>query len=259
MRKAISFLVFSVVFFTVWEKTWAQDVHFDPLARNIIFVEGEAEITVPVNGFKLTFNFDIDKPSFGEASQESTRIINAISAQIKGLGLANVEIIKGWDILRQARISIGAKGRKISNTVTIQSINYPEGKLHGLIANIIDRSLAVDPAVALESISVFVSEDVENKKNEEAVTGALKALQSNAVRTAEALGRKLSAPKRIFVTNRQIYDSSNDYAREESQYDYKKSRALSSFVSIKKSFRVETQVVDNIRIKATVTGMYEIE
>lgn len=258
MRGTIFFIILTVLSFTVSVTILAEETHFDPFARNFIFVEGESEITVAVNGFRLTFGFDIDKASFSEASHESARIINAINAEVKNLGLSNVEIIKGWDILRQAKISIGAKGRKISNKVTIQVINYPQGKLHELIAKIIDTSLAVDPAVALENIDVFISEEVENKKKEEVVTGALKALQSNAVRAAEAVGKKLSAPKRIFITNQEIYDLSEAYEKDR-YYKEERKMALSSLVSIQKSFKVEAQIVDNMKLKAKVAGIYEVD
>lgn len=108
MKKVVGVIIAMILFVGVGP-ILAEEAHFDPLERNLIFIEGDATITVPVNGFRLTFGFDVDKGSFAEANRESTRIIDQISANVKGLGLSNVEIIKGWDVLRQARISFGQK------------------------------------------------------------------------------------------------------------------------------------------------------
>lgn len=238
----------------------AEETHYDPMARNLIFVEGKAETTIPVNGFSLTFGFDIEKGSFADASSYSNGIVDRISAGVKALNLTSIEIIKGWDIVKRAKISIGAKGKKISNVLTVRVLDYPQGKLHELIAAIIDKSLAVDPAIALENIKVFVSEDIENKKKEELVDEALKALKSNASRAAEAVGRKLSAPKRIYISSEQdVYKSEESYDRLYPSYEMPASPPIKRAISIQKSFNVSAEIVDHMKMSATVFGVYEIE
>jgi len=228
----------------------------DPLERDLIFVEGRAEIDVPVDGFSLTFTFNIDKGSFGDASSESNRIADAVAYNIRSLGLANTQVIKGWDIVKQSMISVGAKGRKISNRIVIKVFDYPQGKLHETIARAIDKGLAVDSAIALEDIKIIVSDNLENKKKEEALSQALKALQSNAVRAAEAVGKNIVTAKRIFITNDQ-----NAYQAESMSYDamsYKGAPLVRSAVSVQKSFRVESEITDQVKITATVSGVYQI-
>lgn len=230
---------------------------YDPLKRNLIFVEGEAEITVPVDGFSLMFDFDIEKAAFKEASTASNQIVDSISDNIKGMGLSNVEIIKGWDIVKQGKIAIGDKGRKISNRLVVRVFGYPKGELHDTIAEIIDKSLAVDKAITLKSIEVLISDDVENKKKEEVLSAALKALQSNAKCAADALGAKLTGTKRVFITNEEEV-----YKLEGQSWDarYAPEQVLSkSVVSIQKSFRVNAEIVDNIKFIARVSGIYEVE
>lgn len=259
--KKISPVIMAIVFLVGLNAAWAEETRYDPMERNLIFIEGEATITVPANGFRLTFGFDVDKGSFVEANKESTRIIDAISGHVKGLGLSNVEVIKGWDVLRQAKISFGQKGRKLFNKLTIEVTNYPEGKLHELISKIVDMGLSVSDLVSLEDASVFVTDDVESKKKEEVLGLALKALQSNAVRAAEAVNKKISAPKRIFVTNeQQVGEYKHRYAMSyDSAYEKSAKMELNQFVNIQKSFRVNAQIVDQIKLSAKVAGIYQIE
>ncbi len=233
----------------------ADQVTYDPLTSNIIYASGEAEIIVPVNGFKISFNFELDKASFKEANDGATKIIEEITAAVKSLGLNNIEVIKGWDIVRQAKISLSAKGRKIANRIQVQVIDYPEGKLHELIATIIDKSLAVSPLVALNEVQVFVSADMELKKKDEVTAQAIKALEANATRTATTLGRKIVAPKRIFVNEEDIFGK--NIVKDEPEY--LAAYATKRFISIQKSFRVEAQIVDKMSMLVKVYGIYQIE
>lgn len=256
MKKAFFILVFFVLCVNSICSA-AQENCFDPLTRNLIFVEGQAEITVPVNYFALSFGFDIERASFSETSNESARIMNTIGANVKKQGLQDVEIIKGWDLLRQAKISLGSKGRRISNLITVRVKNFPADKLHELIARVIDESLAVDAAVALEGIEVSISEDVENKKKEEVTAEALKALQENAIRAAQALGKNAVIPKRIFVTNEQATIGEDYYSKH--KYEYASAIAKSSLITIQKSFKIKAQVSDAVKLSARVSGVYQIE
>lgn len=259
MRKHTS-AVFLLLFLFASHSVCAQEVHYDPLARNLIFVEGEAELTVPINAVDLEFGFDIDKSSFVEAEQESARIIEQITMNAASLKLGHVELLKGWDLVKQAKISLSTKGRKISNRLTLRITDFPEEKLHELIAAVIEKTLSVSGSIQLENVRVFVSEEIENQKKEEVVTEALKTLQSNALRAAQTLNRTLSAPKRVFVTSEAAVA-----AKEEDRfYDYSSglqegflSRSKSP-VSYQKSFKVQAQIVDHLKISAKVSGIYEL-
>lgn len=253
------FLLFAILMFvfSIAVQASGDQGDIDPLARDLIFVEGESEITVPVSGFSLTFSFDIDRGSFTDASNDSNKIADNIVNNIKSLGLSNVQAIKGWDIVKQAKISFGAKGRKISNRFVVKVFDYPEGKLHEIIARSIDKSLVVDSSIALEDINVLISEELENKKKGEVISQALGALQSNAKRTAEAAGKTVVEAKRIFITNDQDL-----YKNESMSYDAGLYRvetvAAKNFVSVQKSFKVESEIVDQIKITAKVSGVYQI-
>src|SRR5436190_787823 len=98
----------------------ATEQTYDPLARNLIYVEGRGELIVPITSFKLRFSFNKEKGSFDEASMISDSVIAQITQQLKKNGIANMEVIKGWDVVRQAGIALGAKGKNISNQVMIQ-------------------------------------------------------------------------------------------------------------------------------------------
>lgn len=233
-------------------------VEYDPLKRNLLFVEGEAEKEFPVNIFRLKFGFDIQKGNFSEANAYSARIIDSISASVKDLELSDVKIIKGWGIVKQAKISIGASGSKLSNQLIIEVRNFPAGKLHELIVKIIDTSLAVDKEVYLEGVEVAVTEDMGDKYKEEELMEALKRLRANAEKTAQTQDRKISAVKRIFV----LSDQETVAVMDRSGYSYmmeEKSLARKAFVSVQKGFTVRSDITDHIKISAKVAGIYEIE
>ncbi len=248
------FLMLTLIF--ALPQAGAQDTAggYDPLKRNLLYVSGEAKFTVPINQFALTFGFDQEKGSFAETQAASQRIIDGISSRVKSLGLSEVEVVKGWDVVKQARISLGSKGRKISTRLVVKVRNFPAGKMHELISQVIDNSLTVDGSVALEDVQVSLSEELEARKNEEAVQEALKKLQQNAKNAAASLGRNLAAPKSITISSggepvpmkqRQVYGDAMMMER--------------SFVSVQKSFNVESEIVDHVRISARVDGTYELE
>ncbi len=240
----------------------AQEMHYDPMSRNLIFVEGNADITVPTNMFKLTFDFDIQKGSFLEASTESDRIISEIDKVVKNLNLPDVEIIKGWDVIKQASISIGQSGKKLSNKITIKVTNYPGDKLHDLISKIIDGCLAINKDIYFTNIEVGLSDDVENQKREEVLINALRKLKSNAEKAAETQGVKIAEAKRIFVT--QTNEIGERYVAMDSAvrgelYEEQSVRSMTKIASIQKGFVVRSQVSDHVKIAAKVAGVYEVK
>ena len=251
--KKIRFLVIFFLLLSPLTVVFADD-HFDPFERNLIFVEGESQIYIPINEFSLRFGFDIDKPTFEEASRVSSAIINEIDSRIKKIELTHVELIKGWDLVKQARIAIGSKGRKISNQLTVKVVNFPEGKLHELIAKIIDSTVSVEGSITLEDVKVSVSEELENKKKGEVMEQALKALQENANQTAQALGKGHLVPKRVYLSNQQSMGAEAEYA----MYD-RAAVASMMKISLQKSFNVQAEIVDHVKLTAKVSGVYQMD
>ena len=91
-------------------------------------------------------------------------------------------------------------------------------------------------------------------KKEEAIEKAIKALQSNAKRTASGLGVKIKDPKRIFVTSKQAADIGIAEGR-----DYSSKFVMKAETFVRKSFSVDSEVVDHIEISSVVSGIYQIE
>jgi uncharacterized protein YggE len=239
----------------------AQDItpDYDPMKRNLIFVSGHAELAVPVNRFSMAFGFDIEKGSFRDSQEASAKIIEGIASKAKGLGLSEVEIVKGWDLVRQSKISLGSKGRKISNRVIIKVSNFPLGRMHELIAQLIDGSLSVDGAVELQEVQVSLSDELENKKKEEAVLTALKNLQNNAKGAADALGRTLAAPKQVFISeDPKTMPVAADYAAS-GGYGGGEMMMSQRLLSVQKSFNVQSEIADHVKISVNVSGVYELE
>jgi hypothetical protein len=254
MKKIVLFV--ALVLFSSSTNVFAENGYslVDPLKRNLIFAEGSAEIVIPVNNFEIQFGFDIQKGSFNEASQESNGIFDTIEREIKSLGLSDVEIIKGWDLLKQAKISFGSKGKKISTKVTIKVRNCPQGQLHSIIAQVIDRALAVNNAIVLENINVFIDDKIEQEKKQEVIESALKKLNTNAARIAVSLGRKVISPKRVYVTSKEVVSDTMDL--KQAFYDYS---IAARKIEIRKSFKVDAEIADYIEVSATVTGVFEID
>ncbi|MFH2138777.1 MAG: SIMPL domain-containing protein [Candidatus Omnitrophota bacterium] len=253
MRKILFFVLVMVFFSPLNVFAENESILADPLKRNLIFVEGTSEIIIPVNNFEIKFGFDIQKGSFNEASQESNRIFDAIEKEIKTLGLSDVEVIKGWDLLRQAKISFGSKGKTISTKVTIRVKNCPQGKLHTMIAQVIDKALAIDSAIVLENINVFIDDKTEQEKKQEVTENALKKLNSNATRIANSLEKKITSPKRVYITSGESL--ADKLEEKEALYDYS---SMQKCITIRKSFKVDAEIVDYMKISATVTGIFEI-
>ena len=179
-----------------------------------------------------------------------------IESHTREMGLTDIEIIRGWDLLRQAKISVGSKARKIGNRVTLKVKKFPEGKMQEMITRLIDKTMAIDGSIVLDQIDVFVSDEVQNQKKSEVVQTALKNLQVNARQTAEALGRKTALPKRVFVSDdEEVQESLGD---PRGWYSDGKT-SVKQFFSIQKSFKVNTEIADTMVFHAHVTGVYEIE
>lgn len=252
------FLFLLVIGFSLPVPLKAQEAaEYDPLKRNLVFVESDADVTIPVNMFKLRFGFDIQKATFAEAEEESARVIKAVSDAVAKLGLPNVEIIKGWDILTQAKISVGMTGRKIENRLTVKVSDFPNDKMHELIAKIVDLSLGVNKDIYFEEIEVGVTDSVETGTRETLIMDALRKLKANAEKAAETQGSKVIASKRIFVMDENA--PAARMASGDMMYAAAPEMMRKSFVSVQKGFTVQAQVTDHIKMTAKASGIYEIQ
>lgn len=242
----------AALLFSVSNPAQALEPEPDPMARNLIFVDGKAEVTVPVNGFDLIFGFDIEKGSFAGSERSSRDVIEKIKKDVQTLKLTNVQFLQSWDLVKQAKISFSTKGRKISNQLTVRVTDFPAGKMHELIAKIIDLSLEADSNLALEDVKVFLTNESEVAAKKAATEQALANLQANAAKTAEKIGRQLTDPKRIFVTSDyQVIQADGGPHQAEMM-------RMANFVSVQKSFRIEAQIIDTMTVSSQVSGIYEL-
>lgn len=257
MKRSVLVITFMAVCLCLAQAGVCENSDYDPFKRNLIVVEGQAEMSVPVNEFKLTFGFDLQRATFSEAEEESSRIIDAMDSKVKVMGLKDYEIIKGWDIVKQAKISLGQSGSKLSNEVIIKVKDFPLDKLHQLITGIIDKSLAISKDVYLKNVEVGLSEELENSKKEEVMATALKTLKSNAEKVAQSQGLSIVTPKRIYATSNQaVVNQMVADKRYGSSYD---EMALErSVVSIRKGFVIRSEITDHITLAINVSGVYEI-
>ncbi len=235
-----------------------QNQTFDPLKRNLIFVDGQAEVTVPVNGFSLTFHFDVNKGSFDEGRQESQKVIDNIKLSLDQLGIKDYELIQGWDMVRQAKISLSSKGRKITNNVIVKVKNFLRGQLYSQVAALIDRIITANDSMELVEINVFVTEEIEQKAKQDALAKAVQNLDRNAAQIAQASGRKITGVKRIYtaqsggIDRGQMYQGMVEF-REERDFLAK------SIISVQKSFKVPAEITDSFKFTASVSGIYQVE
>lgn len=229
--------------------------HYDPLARNLIYVDGQAKITMAVDSFDVAFDFDVSRGSYDEGRKEAEEIAGKVQSSLKDLQFGRIEVIRGWDLIKQDRISLTSKAKQLSNILRIRVVGFPEGKLHESVAKIVDRTLAVNGAIGLRSISVNLSDEAEKKAQDEALAKAVTALESKARLVAEGLGKKVVASKQVYISNNQ----QAPMARGMLMDGYAQASYFKSPVVIQKNFRVDTQVPDSLDIETTVNGIYEIQ
>ena len=235
-----------------------QNQTFDPLKRNLIFVDGQAEATVPVNGFSLIFHFDVNKGSFDEGRQESQKIIDNIKLSLEQLGIKDYELIQGWDMVRQAKISLSSKGRKITNNLIVKVKSFPSGQLYAQAALLIDRVIAANDSMELVEINVFVTEENEQKARQDVLAKAVQNLDRNAAQITQALGRKITGIKRIYTAQGRAIDQGQMY---QGNYDFREEHKFlaKSLISVQKSFKVPAEITDSFKFTASVSGIYQVE
>lgn len=261
MTPKIAVLLASIVCVASATDCFAQSEEFDPFKRNLIVVEGEADLPVDVNEFDIKFSFDIERSTFDEARIGSKALVREIKRVIDNQGIPKNLVIESWDLIKQSKIALGTKGRRISTNVTINVKDVPEGKLHEYVGKIIDAVLWVDRNIVLDNVSVNMTNETEKAKKQEALEKAVKVLEENAQKVAQSLNRKIKVQKRIIASSRQSLEKTgiDESDRSYSSYSSSSSYAGLSESVFKKAFRVRGDVVDHIYITAHVVGVYEIE
>lgn len=255
------YVMLAIVFLLLSHTAFAQEQQnqtFDPLKRNLIFVDGQAEVTVPVNGFSLTFHFDVNKGSFDESRQESQKIIDNIKLSLDQLGIKDYELIQGWDMVRQSKISLSSKGRKITNNVIVKVKNFPRGQLYSQVAALIDRIITANDSMELVEINVFVTEENEQKARQDVLAKAVQNLDRNAAQIAQSLGRKMTSVKRIYTAQGGSIDRGQMYQEMDGLHK-ERSFLAQNFISVQKSFKVPAEITDSFKFTASVSGIYEVE
>lgn len=235
----------------------------DPLKHQLIVAEGEADLAVAVNQFKISFDFDVERATFDEARMYSKRVIERMGMVLKELNIPQTKIVEGWDLIKESKISFGTKGRRLSNSVTLTVDDVPAGKLHEYLSKTIDAVLAVDAAIVLDQIDVDITDSLERAKKQEVLGKAVSALETNASKIAQSLGRKILAPKRVFASSGESLQAADKPAAYSSSYSsssyYSEAGISHKKPLFRKGFRVRGQVVDHIYLTANVVGVYEIE
>jgi uncharacterized protein YggE len=216
----------------------------------LLSVSGEASEIVPVDGVRISFGFSTEKGSFqdsGAAGEEEARKLRDAVASINGV---KVKAVHGWDLLRQAKISIGDRGRRIDHHVALEIEGIAEGKLHTVVAQAIDRSLPVAKDVTVESVQAYLTKDRERELRAKLKAQAVKRAGEKARALAEAAGVKLSAPQQV------IGDS------VEGGVEPMMARgrmALFSSMEWRKGFNVSTEVPDSMEVTESVGVLFQIQ
>ena len=232
-----------------------RDGHRD---KNLIYVEGQAKNAVEVNAFHVNLDFDLEKGSFDETRQSSQKVVDKIKANVDALGFKSVQYIQGWDLLRQAGISLSSKGKKVSNRLTIEVADFPQGRLFDAMAKVVDAGIGADPAVTVTSVNVFLTDDLESKTRQQSLKEALSDLNQNAVQAAGALGRTIQSPKQIFTTNEQNLEQGQEGLRDVHSWSSFSDSKMKGIVSFQKSFKVDAQISEQINVVARVAGYFEL-
>jgi len=232
--------------------TYAQSKEsYDPLRRNLIFVEGDASATVPVSGFSIEIDFDESRKTFSLASETSYARISNIEASLKAAGIESISILKGWDLIKQNTLSLESKAKIISNKTVISIGSYPKDKLHNTLARAIDIILKESKKITIKNVSVYLSPKEEKAVKQKLTLEAIANMKTNASAIAKSLGKKNVLPKRVYYHTR--------FGIPDRSFEAQPYMQLSSAkVSYNKRFRFKSEIVDQIKLSTSVSGVFQI-
>ena len=222
----------------------------------LVFAQGEAKQTVAVDGVRLFFKFPTEKGSFVEAGKDGQAVIDAIRGRLTNLGGAVLSTTHGWDLLKQAKISFSTKGRRIDHDLVVELTQVPSGQLHALVAKVIDESLQASDKLELERIEVFLTDVKEAEVRLALLAEASKDAKARAEQAVSATGVELSGPYYLWTTS----ETGSPMEQDSGSGFYKSKRmALAAeFVSVQKSFKVSADVPDQLELKVSISGAFEI-
>ena len=232
---------------------WAHEV-LTKDSPKLIYVQGSASRSVPVDGVRLLFTFSVEKGTFAEARSAGQEIIEAIRKSLADLKGPTVSFIQGWDLLKQAKISLNTKGRRVDHNVVVELEAVPAGRLHELVAQVIDRSLAVGGKLELRRIDVYLTKAKEQEMRAALFQEATQHTVQEAQGIAKAAGVQPVGPRYLFATS----EVASHTDLQEQVYGTAGQQFLSSIV-VRKSFKVEADVPDQLELSVSVVGAFEIQ
>ena len=255
-KHARRLVIVSFIVFGVTNSAWAHEATLTKDSPKLIYVQGEASRSVPVDGARLTWTFPTEKGSFTDAGEAGRAIVDQIQKNLGELQGPNVSVIYGWDLLRQSKISWSTKGRRVDHKLVVELETIPPGKLHELVAQAIDRSLQTSDKLELEHVEVYLTDAKEQEAKTALFKEASKIALANAQGIASAFGSQLVGPRYVFASSNVSTDprhlDSNGYASQAEA-------AASYSLSLKKSFKVNADLPDRMELSVSVVGAFEIQ
>lgn len=222
----------------------------------LIYAQGEASQSVPADAVRLIFQFPIEKGSFEEARQTGDMLIEKVRQELSSLQGVKVSIIHSWDLIRQALISWGTKGKKIEHRFAVELEGIAPGKLHEMVSLAIDRSLPVYDKLEMEQIEVYLQEATEEAAKAALYEKAAKSALRYAQGMAQAAGAQLAGTRYLFASSQVVSQTEPErYSRMFSE----DSAALRRGIEIRKSFKVRGDVPDELELSVSVVGAFEIQ
>lgn len=216
-------------------------------------VQGDASVSVAADAVRLSFSYPTEDRTFEETAAEGKGIADKIQEAITKDPSLKVKPIYGWDLIRQAKISWGQKGRTINQKISFEVENIPAGKLHKNVAAFIDGALKVNDKIQLDAVEVYLSEEAGLKARESAIKVAAKRAHGQAKLLAEAMSVQLG-PLRFISTGMQAMANGRAAGG-----DYMAERMSFSKMEVRQSFKVPAEVTDMLEIKVSLWAVYEIK
>jgi uncharacterized protein YggE len=223
----------------------------------LITTQGAAKRAVPVDKVRILLSFVTERGTFGEAGKEGIELVEALQKRLANVEGPTLVSVYGWDLLKQAKISLTTKGRRIDHNLAIELEGIPPGRLHDLVGRVIDQALEVGGRAQLEvqSIEVDLSDAVEQQVRAELMAKASELALAQAKGMAEAAGAQIAGPRYLFANPE--YQPMMDMGAE-GGFAMMAQRAMPG-VAVRKSFRVQAEVPDTLELSVSVVGVFELQ
>lgn len=256
MRVSHVALIVGLMVFGIAGVSWAHE-GLTKESPKLIYTQGKATRAVPVDGVRLIFKFPVEGGSFEAAGQAGRTLVEGIRQRLGSLEGAKLSVVHSWDLVRQATISWGTKGKRIDHNFAVELEGIAPGRLHALVAQVIDQALQAHDKVELERIEVYLTEAAEAAARAALHQEAAKTALASAQGIAAASGAQMIGPRYLAAGS----ELSSPTAAGPSGY-FSSERLMKQSLSemeIRKSFRVRGDVPDQLDLSASVVGAYEIQ